>query len=89
MQVVGSLIAVKLVSLAVNLDVSLADAVRIASRNLSGTGAIKEVVVQILVANHHVGEVAVTVWHFDFKNTGAQRAEFNARTTGINEFIGG
>ena len=89
MQVVGTIIDVQLVDLAVDIEVSLADAVGIASRHLAGAWPIIEVVGHVLVAQHHVGEVALTVGHLDFQDSSTQRREFHTRPTGVDEFIGG
>ena len=86
--VLALMIAIELIGLAVKLKVPLADAVGKTSRHLAGTGAVKEVVVQVLVAQYHVGQVAITVRHLDFKDAGTQRRKFHTSATGIDEFVG-
>ena len=84
---IWAVVDVQLINLAIDIKMSLADAVCIASGHLTGTRAIIEVIGDIFVAQHHVSEIAVAVGHFDFQNASAQRREFDARTTGVDEFI--
>ena len=73
MQVVLALmVAVELVGLAIQFELSLADAVGKSSRNLAGTGAVKEIVLQFFVTQHHVGQFAVTVGNLDLQDACAQ-----------------
>ena len=72
MQMVGAIVDVQLIDFAIDVKVSLANAVGITARHLASAWSIIEVVSHVLVAQHHVGEISPTVGHLDFQDARAQ-----------------
>ena len=89
MQGVGAVVDAQLIGLPIYFEVACGDAVGIATGHLARARTIVEIVLDILVAQHHIGKVALTVGYFDAHDTGANRRERHTSSRLVDKSVNG
>jgi len=82
-QVVGAVVNGQRVLHAVQGELALGDAVGIAAGHLAAAGTVPEIITGLLVADDHIGQLALLVRHHDGNDGGTHAAKLHVGTGGI------